>query len=97
MPGKRYGRQFKLAAARLVLAGEIPVLAIAEELNVPANTLRRWALEYETDGEKSFPGSGSTRINKDYEIAKLLRENEELRKENELLKKFRAFLKQPHK
>lgn len=93
MPGKRYDRQFKLSAARLVLSGEIPVKEISEQLEVPDNTLRRWASEYERDGEGAFPGKGKPIVNKDYEILKLKKENEELRKENELLKKFRAFLR----
>ena len=94
MPGKRYDRQFKLAAARLVLEGEHPVKEIAEELQMKDCTLRRWAKEYEENGEAAFPGSGSPNINKDYEILKLKKENQELQAENELLKNFRAFLRQ---
>lgn len=94
MPGKRYDRQFKLAAAKLVLEGEIPTKQISEELDVPDNTLRRWATEYEREGEAAFPGSGSPTKNKDYEILKLKKQIEELEMENDLLKKFRAFLKQ---
>lgn len=33
MPGKRYGRQFKLPAARLVLEGEIPVKGLSDQLS----------------------------------------------------------------
>ena len=80
MPGKRYDRQFKLSAARLVLEGEIPVKGLSDQLNVPCCTLRRWAAEYEADGEDAFPGSGNPVANKDYEILKLKKENEELRK-----------------
>ena len=94
MPGKRYDRQFKLSAACLVLEGLVPVKTISEEINVPGNTLRRWAEEYERNGEAAFPGSGKPTVNKDYEILKLKKENDELKKENEILKKFRAFLKQ---
>ena len=94
MPGKRYERQFKLSAARLVLEGDIPVKEISEQLEVPDNTLRRWSQEYEKDGESAFPGKGKPCVNKDYEILRLKKENEELRKENDLLKKFQAFLKQ---
>ena len=94
MPGKRYDRQFKLSAARLVLEGEIPVKGLSDQLNVPCCTLRRWAAEYEADGEDAFPGSGNPVANKDYEILKLKKENEELRKEVAILKKFRAFLRQ---
>jgi len=94
MPGKRYDRQFKLSAARLVLEGSIPVKEVSDQLEVPCCTLRRWASEYEADGEDAFPGSGKPIANKDYEILKLKKENEELRKEIEILKKFRAFLRQ---
>lgn len=94
MPGKRYDRQFKLSAARLVLEGEIPVKGLSGQLNVPCCTLRRRAAEYEADGEGAFPGSGNPVANKDYEILKLKKENEELRKEVAMLKKFRAFLRQ---
>ena len=45
MPGKRYDRQFKLSAARLVLEGEIPVKGLSDQLNVPCCTLRRWAAD----------------------------------------------------
>ena len=75
MPGNRYDRQFKLSAARLVLEGEIPVKGLSDQLNVPCCTLRRWAAEYEADGEDAFPGSGNPVANKDYEI--LQREREE--------------------
>lgn len=93
MPGERYDRQFKLSAARLVLEGDIPVKGLSDQLNVPCCTLRRWAAEYEADGEDAFPGSGNRVANKDYEILKLKKENEELRKEVAILKKFRAFLR----
>lgn len=86
MPGKRYDRQFKLSAARLVLEGEIPVKGLSDQLNVPCRTLRRWSAEYEADGEDAFPGSGNPVANKDYEILKLKKENEELRKEVAILK-----------
>ena len=86
MPGKRYDRQFKLSAARLVLEGEIPVKGLSDQLNVPCCTLRRWAAEYEADGEDAFPGSGNPVANKDHEILKLKKENEELRKEVAILK-----------
>lgn len=60
MTRKRYDRQFKLAAANLVLKGEIPTKQISEEHGVPDNTLKHWASEYGREGEAAFPGSGST-------------------------------------
>ena len=87
MPGKRYDRQFKLSAARLVIEGEIPVKGLSDQLNVPRRALRRWAAEYEADGEDAFRGSGNSVANKDYETLKLKKESEELRKEVAMLKK----------
>lgn len=94
MPGKRYDRQFKLAAARYILAEELSVAELSDQLEVPCCTLRRWAAEYRESGEDAFPGSGRPTANKDYEILKLKKENEELRKEVDFLKAYRAFLKQ---
>lgn len=93
---KRYDRQFKISAAKVVLSGEMTVRKLSEELGIKDSTLRRWACEYEEMGDDAFPGNGSPRINKDYEIVKLKKRIEELERENEPLKKFRAFLSQGH-
>ena len=93
---KRYDRQFKIAAARVVLGGEMRAVDLARELGIKDSTLRRWAQEYEEMGDSAFPGNGSPKVNKDYEIAKLRKRIEELERENDLLKNFRAFLSQDH-
>ena len=93
---KRYDRQFKVSAAKVVLSGEMTVKGLSEELGIKDSTLRRWAREYEEMGYDAFPGNGSPKINKDYEIVKLKKKVEELERENEILKNFRAFLSQDH-
>ena len=93
---KRYDKQFKVAAARVVLSGEMRVVDLAKELGIKDSTLRRWAQEYEEMGDAAFPGNGSPKVNKDYEIVKLRKKVEELERENGLLKNFRAFLGQGH-
>ena len=93
---KRYDKQFKVAAARMVLSGEMRVVDLAKELGIKDSTLRRWAQEYDEMGDAAFPGNGSPKVNKDYEIVKLRKKVEELERENELLKNFRAFLSQDH-
>ena len=93
---KRYDKQFKIAAARVVLGGEMRAADLARELGIKDSTLRRWAQEYEEMGENAFPGNGSPKVDKDYEIVKLRKRIEELERENELLKNFRAFLSQDH-
>lgn len=93
---KRYDKQFKIAAARVVLGGEMRAVDLARELGIKDSTLRRWAQEHGEMGENAFPGNGSPKVNKDYEIAKLRKRVEEPGRENELLKNFRAFLSQDH-
>lgn len=93
---KRYDKQFKIAAERVVLDGEMRAVDLARELGIKGSTLRRWAREYEEMGGDAFPGNGSPKVNKDYEIVKLRKRIEELERENELLKNFRAFLSQDH-
>lgn len=93
---KRYDRQFKVSAAKVVLSGDMTVKDLSEELGIKDSTLRRWAREYEEMGDDAFPGNGSPKIDKDYEIAKLKKKVEELERENEILKNFRAFLSQGH-
>ena len=93
---KRYDKQFKVAAARVVPSGEMRVVDLAKELGIKDSTLRRWAQEYEEMGDAAFPGNGSPKVNKDYEIVKLRKEVEELGRENDLLENFRAVLSQDH-
>ena len=93
MSRKSYDRQFKMAAVKLVLNDNMPVSQVAKELSVHYNSLYRWLNEYEKYGESAFPGHGSALYNSQYEIKKLKRENEALKAELELLKKFQAFLK----
>lgn len=93
---KRYDKQFKVAAARVVPSGEMRVVDLAKELGIKDSTLRRWAQEYEEMGDAAFPGNGSPKVNKDYEVARLRKKVEELGRENDLLENFRAFLSQDH-
>lgn len=91
---KRYDRQFKLSVAKLIIDEDMPVKELSEELKVKDTTLRRWAKEYEELGDRAFPGNGSPKLSKDYEIVKLKKRIEELEMENDILKKFQTFLKQ---
>lgn len=93
---KHYDKQFKVAAARVVPSGEMRVVDLAKELGIKDSTLRRWAQEYEEMGDAAFPGNGSPKVNKDYEITRLRKKVEELERENDLLENFRAFLSQDH-
>ena len=93
---KRCDKQFKIAAARVVLGGEMRAVDLARELGIKDPTLGRWAQEHGEMGESAVPGNGSPKVNKDYEIVKLRKRIEEPGRENGLLKNFRAFLSQDH-
>ncbi|EOO25745.1 hypothetical protein IIU_06083 [Bacillus cereus VD133] len=93
MSRKVYDRQFKMAAVQLILEENMFVKEVARELSIHSNTLYRWISEYEEYGESAFLGRGSALFHSQYEMKKLKRENEELRKELDLLKKFQVFLK----
>lgn len=93
MGRRSYDRQFKVAAVKLVLEDNMSVSEVSKELSIDYNSLYRWIGEYEQYGESAFPGHGTALYNSQDEIKKLKRENEELRVELELLKKYRAFLK----
>ena len=93
MARRSYDKQFKMAAAKLVLEDNMTVAEVSKELDIHYNSLYRWISEYEEYGESAFPGHGTALYSYQYEIKKLKAENLELRKELELLKKFQAFLK----
>ena len=93
---KRYDKQFKVSAAKVVLSGEMTAKDLSEELGIKDSTLGRWGRECEEMGDGAFPGNGSPKINEDYEIVKPEKKVEELERENGILKNFRAFLSQGH-
>ena len=79
---KRYDKQFKIAAARAILGGEMRAVDLARRLGIKDSTLRRWAQEHGEMGEEAFPGNGSPKVNRDYEIVKLRKRIEELERWN---------------
>ena len=93
---KRYDRQFKASAAKVVPSGEMTVKDLSGELGIKDSTLRRRARECEEIGDDAFPGNSSPKINKDHEIAKLEKKAEEPGRENGVLKNLRAFSSQDH-
>ena len=93
MPRRTFDRQFKFEAVKLIETEQLSVSEVARELNIHPNSIYRWISEYQSYGENAFPGNGSPLHNMQTEIRKLRKENDDLRNELELLKKYRAFLK----
>ena len=83
----RYPKEFRRDAAALVIDQHRTIVDVAKELGVVEQTLGNWVRQERVDrGEKE--GLSSTDR---AEIARLQRENKQLRLERDLLKKATAF------
>ena len=83
---RKYDKQFKLDAIRLVDESNRPIASIAEELGVHPNSLYKWREQFLRDKDHAFPGKGKLKP-EDEELRKLRRENELLKEERDILKK----------
>ncbi|HRU78727.1 MAG TPA: transposase [Rectinema sp.] len=73
MSRKKFNKEFKVAAVKLVLDDALPVSQVAQQLSVHPNSLYRWVNEYEKYGENAFPGNGTTIYTYQAEIHRLER------------------------
>lgn len=85
----RYTLEFKQQAANL--ANQIGVSKAADQLGVAMSTLHGWQKAAKGEVKPSKDG-----LDKDEEIRRLRKENEELKKVNYILKKAAAFFSQDH-
>ncbi len=83
---RRFTREFKLEAVRLVTDGGLSVVQVAKDLDLRPDMLRRWRKQLEKDPEEAFPGQGRFKL-RDEEVRQLQREVSRLRQEREILKK----------
>ena len=82
---KRYDREFKLEAVRLVEESDRPMWKIAEELGVSVNTLSNWKKVIRESRGLAFPEGGLTEDQR--LIRELKRELKDARMERDILKK----------
>lgn len=83
---KRFDKQFKLDAIRLVTDGGKKVSEVARDLGIDPNTLYNWKKEFDSHGRDAFPGNGRL-MPQDEELRQLKRDNARLAEENAVLKK----------
>jgi len=87
---KRYTKEFKLDAIRLVTERGYSGAEAARNLGINANMLRRWVREYGSDESQAFRGNGKL-TPEQAELRRLRAENRQLKLEREILKKAAAF------
>lgn len=83
---KRFTKEFKLEALRLLKESGKPAAEVARELGVRRNQLYKWQEKLSDHGEEAFPGHGR-RPAKDDEVARLKRELARVKEERDILKK----------
>lgn len=75
---RRFSREFKLEAVRMVAGGRHSLAQVARELDLRPEMLRRWKRQVERDGDQAFPGHSRLKAD-DEQLRQLLRENLRLR------------------
>jgi len=92
---RKYDKQFKEEAVRLITEGGRKVTEAARSLGIHENLLRTWRRKHTEDPAGSFPGKGHLNPH-DEEFRKLQKENANLKEDREILKKALAiFSKHP--
>ena len=92
---RKFDREFKEDAIRLILDGGRSVREVARDLGIHENMLHRWKQEYLQDKEHSFPGKGHMKPHEE-ELFKLKRKIADLEEDRAILKKALAiFSKRP--
>jgi transposase len=84
-------KEFKIEAVRLLEESDKNGVEISRELGVRRNQLYKWQKERQAKGTDAFKGPGRKPIPSDDKVAKLQKENDQLREEVEILKKAAAY------
>ena len=90
MERRRFTREFKVEAVKLVRERGVSVRQAARDLNVHENVLRKWMKEFGADPQHAFPGHGQMKPEQ-LEIERLRREVQKLKAERDILKKAAAY------
>ena len=73
MERRKFSREFKLEAVRLVRERGVAVAQAARDLDLHENVLRKWVRELSADPQQAFPDHGQMKPEQ-LEIEKLRRE-----------------------
>ena len=90
MERRRFTREFKVEAAKLVRERGVAVKQAARDLNVHENVLRKWVKDFSADPQHAFPGQGQMKPEQ-LEIERLRREVQKLKAERHIPKTAAAY------
>ena len=90
MQRRKFSREYKLEAVKLVRDRGVGVAQAARDLDVHENVLRKWIKEYGADPVQAFPGHGQMKPEQ-VEIDRLRKEVAKLKAERDILKKAAAY------
>jgi transposase len=87
---RKYSREFKVEAVRMITEKGLPVTQVARDLGIDRTLLTKWKHEVIADPREAFPGKGRLKT-VDEELHRLRKEVETLKQERDILKKATAF------
>ena len=87
---RRFSREFKIEAIKLVRERGVTVAQAARDLDLHVNVLRKWVRAHEADPPHAFPGEGQQKPEQ-AGVTRLRREVAKLRMERDILKKAAAY------
>ena len=90
MQRRKFSREFKVEAVRLVRDRGVSAAQAARDLDVHENVLREWVTEFAAAPAGAFPGHGRVKPEQ-LAIDRLRREVTKLKAERDILKKAAAF------
>ena len=93
---RKFSREFKIEAVRLITEGGQSIAETARELGVNASLLGRWKQQLTENSEHSFPGKGRMKPLEE-EVRRLQRDLKRVRQERDFLKKATAFFARENK
>jgi transposase-like protein len=87
---RKFTREFKLEAVRLIKERGVSYVQASQDLGVHVSQLRNWVKALSDDPQHAFPGHGQMKPEQQ-EIARLKREVAKLKAERDILKKAAAY------
>jgi transposase len=87
---RRFDRDFKLSAVKMVTEGGHKAAEVARSLGIDQNQLYLWKKKFGDQGDKAFPGKGNLS-----EMAALRRKLREVEMERDILKKAVGIFSKP--